>query len=163
MEIEMKRGKRNGKFIQRYFDGSVETTATYKNDLLEGVETRHYHTAGPSMQVEYSKGIKHGRVTAWFIDGTIRETGTYVNDMPDGEWLNYDNRGMMIGEGLFDRGTGKLFIYDDKGRLQSETNYVNNKKEGLETHYLSSGEIEKTILFKEDRIVEINGISIENL
>jgi antitoxin component YwqK of YwqJK toxin-antitoxin module len=40
---------------------------------------------------------------------------------------------------------------------------VNNKKEGLETHYLTTGEIEKTYLFKEDRIIEINGVPIEDL
>ena len=84
-------------------------------------------------------------------------------DSYDGEWENYDERGMLVGEGSFVNGTGKRFSYDEKGRLRSETNFVNNKKEGLETHYLASGEIEKTILFKEDRIIEINGKTVEDL
>jgi antitoxin component YwqK of YwqJK toxin-antitoxin module len=54
-------------------------------------------------------------------------------------------------------------MYDYKGRLLTETNYVNNQKEGLETHFSASGEIEQTILFKEDRIIEINGSPVENL
>jgi antitoxin component YwqK of YwqJK toxin-antitoxin module len=53
-------------------------------------------------------------------------------------------------------------MYDEMGRLNLETNFVNNKKEGLETYFLPNGQIEKTYLFKEDRIIEINGVSIQN-
>ena len=163
MEIKMKRGKRNGNFIQRYFDGKVEIFAFYKDDLLEGKETNYYRNGNRSMELYYTKGIKNGPVTSWYYNGVIKETGTFVNDLFDGNWENFDERGLLTGEGKFMEGTGKKITYDEMGRLQCETNIVNNKKEGLETHYLNSGEIEKTILYKEDRIIEINGVSIENL
>ncbi|MCL2245690.1 MAG: toxin-antitoxin system YwqK family antitoxin [Lentimicrobiaceae bacterium] len=163
MEIEMKRGKRNGKFVKRYFDGNPELEATYKNDLLEGVETHYYKNGNISLKTHYKKGVKNGPVTSWFSNGIIRESGAFVNDMFDGEWVNYDERGLLVGEGSFVNGTGKRLTYDEMGRLLYETHFVNNKKEGLETHYLSSGEIEKKILFKEDRILEINGVPIEDL
>jgi len=93
----------------------------------------------------------------------VKESGTFVNDLFDGEWEHYDERGLLIGEGSFAQGAGKRTMYDHLGRLQCETHFVNNKKEGMETYYLPSGEIEKTILFKEDRIVEIDGVPVENL
>jgi len=163
MEIEMKRGKRNGKFIQRYFDGRIKTTAYYKDDLLEGTETHYDMLGNISTEVHYKKGLKNGPATTWFFNGIIRESGSFVNDMFDGEWVNYDERGMMVGEGSFTEGTGKRIEYDEFGRIHCETNFVNNKKEGLETYYLHSGEIEKTLLFKEDRIIEINGVPIDSL
>ena len=163
MEIEMKRGKKNGKFITRYFDGAIEIEAFYINDLLEGVETHYFKNGNTSLQTHYKKGLKNGPVTAWFSNGIVRESGSFVNDMFDGEWINHDERGLIVGEGSFVNGAGKRISYDEMGRLQCETHFINNKKEGLETHYLPSGEIEKTILFKGDRIIEINSVSIEDL
>jgi len=163
MEITMKRGKRNGKMIQRFFDNNIELVAYYKNDLLEGAETYYYKNGNRSTLTHYSKGKKNGTATAWYANGDIKESGTYVNDLVDGDWVNYDERGLLRGEGAFDKGTGKRITYDEIGRLQCETNFVNNKKEGLETHFLPNGEIEKTYLFKEDRIIEIDGISIDSL
>jgi antitoxin component YwqK of YwqJK toxin-antitoxin module len=163
MEVEMKRGKRNGKFTQRFFDNKTEITAFYKDDLIEGTETHYYMNGNRSIEINYTKGIKNGPVTSWHGNGVIKESGFYYNDMFDGEWENYDRRGLLIGEGSFEKGTGKQIVYDEIGRLQRETFFVNNKKEGLETHFTPSGEIEKTILFKEDRIIKINGVSVDNL
>ena len=163
MEIEMKKGKKHGKFIKRYFNNNVESIAYYKKDLLDGVETYYYKSGQMSMQTHYTMGVKNGPVTTWHPDGVIQESGAFVNDLFDGNWENYDERGLLIGEGSFVKGTGKRMVYDHIGRLQTETNYVNNKKEGPEIHFLPSGEVEKTILFKEDRIIEINGEPIENL
>ena len=163
MEVEMKRGKKDGKFIKRYFNNNLEIVAYYKNDIIEGVERQFYLNGNPSLETNYLKGKKNGKVTSWFSDGSISESGCFLNDLFDGEWINYDERGLIVGEALFVEGTGKRTTYDAIGRLQCETNFVKNKKDGLETHYFSSGEIEKTILFKEDRIIEINGIPIENL
>jgi len=163
MEIEMKRGKKHGKFIQRYFNNNLESVAYYKNDLLDGVEIYYYKNGQISMETHYTMGVKNGSVTTWHSNGVIAESGAFVNDLFDGDWENYDERGLLIGEGSFVKGTGKRVMYDYMGRLQTETNYVNNEKEGLETHFSPSGEIEQTILFKEDRIIEINGISVENL
>ena len=163
MEIEMKKGKKHGKFIKRYFDSNVELIAYYKDDLLDGVETYYYKNGKLALETHYTKGVKNGPVTSWHYNGVVKESGAFVNDLFDGEWENFDERGFLIGEGSFVKGTGKRTTYDEIGRLQTETNYVNNKKEGLETHFLPSGEIERTILFKEDRIIEINGVSVENL
>jgi len=162
MEIEMKRGKKNGKFIKRYFDGKLEMVAYYKNDVIDGVETQYYKDGSIAMQIHYSKGLKNGTATSWFSNGIVRETGNFVNDMFDGEWIHHDERGLIVGEGSFVVGTGKRISYDEMGRLQCETYFVDNKKDGLETHFLPSGDVEKTMLFKEDRIIEINGVPIEN-
>jgi antitoxin component YwqK of YwqJK toxin-antitoxin module len=131
--------------------------------LLEGKETYYFKNGNRSMETYYKKGLKNGTVTTWHSNGVVKESGAFIDDLFDGNWEEYDERGLLIGEGTFDKGTGKRIMYDEMGRLKCETNMVNNKKEGLEIHFLPSSEIEKTILFNEDRIVEINGIPIENL
>jgi len=163
MEVEMKRGKRNGKFIERYFNNNIKVLAFYKDDLLEGMETHFYMNGSRTMEINYTNGVKNGPVISWYANGVVKESGFYVNDLFDGVWENYDERGFLVGEGSFVQGTGKQVIYDEIGRLQRETNFVNNKKDGLETHFFPSGEIEKTIFFKEDRIIEINGVSVDSL
>ena len=162
MEVEMKKGKRNGKFVKRYFDGNKELTAFYKDDLLDGVETCYFQDGKKNLETHYTNGIKNGPVTSWYSNGEVRESGAFVDGLFDGKWESFDDRGMLMGEGSFVKGTGKRTIYDEMGNLQLETNFVNNKKEGLETHFFPNGQIEKTFLFKEDRIIEINGVPIEN-
>jgi antitoxin component YwqK of YwqJK toxin-antitoxin module len=163
MEVEMKRGKKNGKFIKRYFNNNVEVEAYYKNDLIEGIEKQYYQNGNLSVETHYIKGMKNGKVTSWYSNGYVRELGAFVNDMFDGEWVNYDNRGLLVGEAFFVKGAGKRATYDEMGRLQCETNFVNNKKDGLEIWYFHSGDVEKKLLFKEDRIIEINGVPIDSL
>jgi len=163
MEIEMKRGKRNGNFIERYFNNTLKVVAFYVDDLVEGKETHFYMSGNRSMEINYTKGIKNGPVTSWYDNGLIKESGFYVNDLFDGDWENYDERGLLIGEGSFKQGTGLQIIYDEMGRLLRETHLVNNKKDGLETHYFPSGEIAKTIFFKEDRMIKINGVPVDSL
>ncbi|MCL2168178.1 MAG: toxin-antitoxin system YwqK family antitoxin [Lentimicrobiaceae bacterium] len=163
MEMEMKRGKKNGNLIKRYFNNNLELIEYYKNDLLEGTSTHYYSNGNTSMKINYTKGLKNGPITSWYANGEVKEKGAFINDLFDGQWENYDERGFLNGEGSFVNGTGKRITYDEMGRLQCETNYVNNQKDGLETLYLPSGEIEKTILYKEDRIIEINGVSIIDL
>ena len=162
MEIEMKNGMRNGKLTRRYFDGNKQLTAYYKDDLLNGVETYFFQDGSRNLETHYTNGVKNGPVTSWYPNGVVKESGNFSDGLFDGKWESYDDRGMLIGEGSFVKGTGKRTIYDEMGYLQTETNFVNNKKEGLETHFFTSGEIEKTYLFKEDRIIEINGVPIEN-
>jgi antitoxin component YwqK of YwqJK toxin-antitoxin module len=163
MEIEMKNGKKNGKFIERFFNNNIKLFAHYKNDLLEGTELHYYMTGNLSMEINYTKGIKNGPVKSWYDNGGVKESGSYVNGLFDGYWENYDSRGMLMGEGTFENGTGTQMIYDEMGRLKTETHIVNNKKEGLETHFFPSGEVEKTFLFKEDRIIKINNIPVDSL
>ena len=162
MEIEMKKGKRNGKLIKRFFNGNTELTAYYKDDLLDGVETYYFQNGIKNMETHYTLGIKNGSVTSWYSNGEVRESGTFVDDLFDGKWESYDERGMLTGEGSFVKGTGKRIIYDEMGNLRQETNFVNNKKEGLETYFFPNGEIAKKYLFKENRIIEVNGVPIEN-
>jgi hypothetical protein len=163
MAVEMKKGKKHGKFIKRYFDNSIEVAAFYKNDLIEGLEVHYYNNGQCAQEINYKKGIKNGPIKSWHPNGVVKEIGAFVNDLFDGKWEKYDEIGMLIGEGSFVKGTGKRTVYDVIGSILTESNFVNNKKEGLETHYLSSGEIEKTYLFKEDRIIEINGVPVDEL
>jgi len=163
MEVEMKGGKKNGKLIKRYFDNKIELIAFYKNDLLEGIETHYYNNGNRSMEIHYVKGIKNGPAISWYYNGVLKEKGYYVNNLFDGNWENYDERGLLTGEGSFVQGTGKRITYDEMGRLKCETNFVNNKKDGVETYFFPSGEIEKTILFKEDKIIKINDIPVDTL
>ena len=60
---------------------------------------------------------------------------------------------MPVGEGEFHSGSGEVTFYDQNGHPMRTTHYENNLKNGPETYFTPSGEVFRTIVFKDDRIV----------
>jgi len=73
--------------------------------------------------------------------------------MYHGTWIYYDPRGLKVGKGIFDKGTGVLKAFRSNGTLKREVHYENNRKNGEEVWYDSEGEIERRIVYKNDRII----------
>lgn len=160
IEIEMKKGKRNGEFNRYYENGQLDTHCTYVNDSIEGIETMYTANGRKSQQYTYLHGKKNGPHTAYHLSGDVKIQGSFKNDMFDGDWHYYDERGVPVGDGHFDCGTGSVSFYDPEGRLARTTFYVDNKKDGKETYYTPSGSIYKEIIFEQDRIVSIKTDSL---
>lgn len=153
MEIDMKNGKRNGEFRRYYENGLLDTYCVYVNDSIEGVETIYMPNGNKSQEYTYVHGRKNGPHKVYHDNGSVLTEGGFKDDLFDGAWTYYDERGVIVGEGTFHSGTGEITFYDKNGHPNRTTHYKNNKKEGTETYYLPSGEIYRTITFKEDRIV----------
>ncbi len=153
IEVEMKRGKRNGS-MRRYFEnGMLDTHCEYVNDLIEGVEVNFTANGEKAQEFTYVHGVKNGPHRAYFVTGEIKVEGNFKDDMFDGEWKYYDERGVMVGEGSFNEGEGSVVFYDVRGLPLRKTHYKHNKKDGEEVYYTQSGEIYRTIVFKQDRII----------
>lgn len=153
IEVEMKKGKRNGEFSRYYENGFLDTHCIYVNDSIEGVETMYLGNGVKSQQYTYVRGRKNGPHTAYHLNGEVKVEGNFKNDMFDGDWHYYDERGVPVGDGHFDCGTGNVSFYAPTGYLVRTTSYVDNKKDGKELYYTSQGEVYREIVFKQDRIV----------
>lgn len=153
IEVEMKKGKRNGDFYRYFENGSLDTYCVYVNDSIEGVETMYTPNGEKSIENTYVHGRKNGPHKEYHLNGQLKAEGQFKNDLFDGEWTYYDERGVIVGEGEFKEGTGVLTSYDAKGHKALVTNYVHNMKDGKETFYTPSGQIYKETIYKENRIV----------
>lgn len=160
-EAHMKNGKKEGEYARFYFNGNREYQAFYKNDVLNGIE-RTWNKEGQLISETYYKdGKKNGSYNTWYDNGVLMAKGAFKNDLEEGKWQIYDQRGLMIGEATFTGGSGIQMAYDKNGVLERKTTFKKGLKNGEEIYYAPSGEVVKTILYKDDLIMEINGQKVE--
>jgi len=160
LEIKMKNGKKNGKLTRYFFNGNLETTAYYINDVIDGQERIYAMDGSLILETNYKLGVKDGPYFSWHTKGMPKEIGAFNNGNFHGNWEYYDERGCMVGEAKFDNGNGVQIAYTSHGELARKTNYENNLKNGEEIYYAPNGEVEKVFLFKDDKIIEINGVKV---
>ena len=149
----MKRGKRNGEFYRYFENGLLDTHCQYKNDSIEGVEINYTPNGEKMQEFTYVNGVKNGPHKAYHLSGETKITGSFKNDKFDGEWKYYDERGVMVGEGSFNEGSGDVTFYDQRGLPSRKTHYKDNKKDGAEEYFTPTGSTYKTIVFEQDRII----------
>lgn len=162
IEVEMKNGKKHGKFIKYYINGKLDTRCTYRDDLLEGTEET-FHIQGYRTSVtNYLHGKKHGLYTLYYPNGEIVEQGSFYEDLFDGDWSYYDDRGVLIGEGKFDKGNGVQMGYNINGNLIRIVHFQNNQKQGEDIELNAEGDTVKITVFDQGRIVSVNGENIKD-
>ena len=160
-EAHMKNGKKEGEYSRFYFNGNREYQAFYKNDVLNGIE-RTWNKEGQLISETYYKdGKKNGAYSSWYENGVMMAKGAFKNDLEEGKWQIFDERGLLMGEATFTGGSGIQMAYDKNGVLERKTTFQKGLKNGEEIYYTPSGEVVKTILYKDDLILEINGQKVE--
>jgi len=160
-EAHMKNGKKEGEYNRFYFNGNREYQAFYKNDVLNGIE-RTWNKEGQLISETYYKdGKKNGAYSSWYENGVMMAKGAFKNDLEEGKWQIFDERGLLMGEATFTGGSGIQMAYDKNGVLERKTTFQKGLKNGEEIYYAPSGEVVKSILYKDDLIMEINGQKVE--
>ncbi len=160
IEVEMKNGKKQGSFVKYFINGKLDTRCTYQDDLLEGQEDK-FHIQGYKVSTtNYLHGKKHGLHILYYPNGEIVEQGFFYEDLFDGDWKYYDDRGVLVGEGKFDKGAGVQKGYDAKGNLVRIVHYQDNQKQGEDIELNAEGDTLKVTVFDHDRIVSVNGEAV---
>jgi antitoxin component YwqK of YwqJK toxin-antitoxin module len=85
-------GKLEG--LSRFFDrGRLQLSASYHDGLADGETIVFGEYGKPSAKAEYRAGKLHG-LSSWFRpDGTLLRTARFAGGEPDGEPVDYDERG----------------------------------------------------------------------
>ena len=157
MEVQMKKGKKDGELSKFYFNGNREYQDFYKNDIIEGTERTWAKTGQILSETHYVKGKKEGSYSSWYENGVNFAKGSYKNDLPDGKWEFFDQRGMLIGESNYVMGTGTQTHFDANGNMSIKTSFKNGLKDGPEIHYNPDGTVLSTTIYQNDRIIEVDG------
>ena len=162
MEVTMVKGKKEGRLRTFFFNGNLETEEFYHNDLLNGMQTIYNLDGLKLTEIEFKDGVMNGSYKEWHERDILKCVGQYADGLWDGHWEYYDFRGFLIAEGNYEKGNGDQLNYKDTGVLYKKTHYENGTKNGEEFYYDSQGNVTNTIVYKDDRMVSLNGEIINN-
>lgn len=122
---------RNGEFMEYVSSDSLIIT-NYTNGLLNGHYILKIKTTGTigksndpfsfwnkSCEGNYKNGLKDGK-WEYSIMGMLSEVGNFQNDKRQGIWTKY------------------VFMGDKAGEILTQTEFLNNKKNGIETTFYST-------------------------
>ena len=153
----MKDGKKEGRLRTFFFNGNLQTEEYYANDQLNGKRISYDKDRVKLTEIEFKDGVMNGTYQEWHGRDIVKCVGEYADGLWNGHWEYYDMRGFLVAEGDFDHGTGDQLNYSDTGVLFKKTHYENNAKNGEEVYYNSSGDITKIIVYKDDRMISVDG------
>ena len=157
LEVTMKDGKKEGRLRTFFFNGNLQTEEYYANDLLNGMQTTYDKDGVKLTEIEFKDGVMNGSYHEWHERDILKCVGQYADGLWDGPWEYYDMRGFLIAEGDFDHGTGDQLNYTETGVLYKKSHYENNAKNGEEVYYNPQGEVTKVIVYKDDRMISVDG------
>jgi len=153
MEAIYSQGNIEGKMSRWYFNGNPESEGFYVNNLRNGKSTLYFETGGKQLEQNFTNDTLNGPFIEYFPGDKIKTKGSYSMGLWEGRWEYYDDKGLLVGEGNFVKGSGILKGYYWNGRLNRVVHYVNNQKDGKETWYNENGQIVKELEFKQDKLV----------
>ncbi len=143
-----------GKLVSWHMNGARQTEQHFSRGKLHGV-MKGFDTDGKLVsEGHYNHGILHGRYVEYYPDRGVKLEGNYANGKHEGTWLYFDIGGLIIGEGVFSKGTGKQRAFRENGKTKQLTHYVDDQKHGDEIYYLEDGSVEMINRFEAGKLVE---------
>lgn len=158
---EWKKGKTEGDAIFYYENGKIQAKGEFKKGY-KVKEWEYFDKNGVLTSKEtYRNGEKNiydNSLTATFYSpsGKIAEVSNYKFGKLHGESKLYHEDGKSVKQiGTYENGlaTGKWKALYPSGKIQRETEFVNDKWNGTRVHYRENGSIEKTEVYKDGKLI----------
>jgi len=141
-------GKRQGRWIGKYPDGSIRYIGLFIDDMPVG-EWKRYHKNG-NLKAHLFHLPKTNKVAAELFDaeGIRYAIGNYKGTVKDSTWDYYNNL-RLIGKEDFSGGrkNGKSVTFYENGSLATESNWVNGEPEGVSRSFYPSGKKKSEIMY----------------
>ncbi len=94
-EMRFVDGILHGASVSYYPDGSVKRKGSYNNGKMEGKWESWYPNGTQSYVACFANDSLSGNYTAWYDTGVMKEKGHYEKNLRQGEWIRYDQSGMI--------------------------------------------------------------------
>lgn len=140
MEVNYVDNEMDGKLVRWYYNGSLEMEETYEKGILNGAKRTWDEDGNLRLVSNYQNGDLHGDYTFFYPDEYPQIEGQYIDGKYDGKWFFYAISGMIVGEGIFENGTGTQTEINYQGRVTKITNYKDNLKDGWEFTFDDNGD-----------------------
>lgn len=156
-----KRGVPDGLWKWYFKSGSIKREEYYRLGMEEGESLEYDNEGNIIAQGNYIEGMKEGKWRYNFYFHT--EEGAYVNDYKDGEWLYYYSNGEKYFNGNFSQGNknGKHIYFYKNGKIKEVQYYLFGRKTKNWEFYDNYGTLLKILTFEDDKLIKIDGISVE--
>ena len=145
-------GRKQGKFLEYYFNKNLMIETYYKNGKLHG-EYKHYDLFQKlKTELTYKEGEAEGTYKEYHEDGTLKEIGQYVAGKREGEWKKYYNglnSSALEGRENYrnDKLEGECITFYPSGKIMSKGNYKDGKLHGEYKSLYENGNIREDINF----------------
>ncbi|WP_460219844.1 toxin-antitoxin system YwqK family antitoxin [Psychroserpens sp. MEBiC05023] len=151
----------DGLVTHYYKSGETKSTVQFKNGKPHGKATQYFENGSISLIVPYNDGVEHGTYKAYHKNGNLRGRIDLKNNIRDGLYEEYYENGnkrafIIYKDGkvngdfieYFENGNiryaayqinnmlqGVVKVYDFDGKLNTQGQFIDNKKEGLWTSF----------------------------
>jgi antitoxin component YwqK of YwqJK toxin-antitoxin module len=160
-------GARDGLHTSYRDDGTLQQTATYESDVLDGAWAQYHTNGNTQLRGNYDRGLKTGTWVEYWVNGGLRESTDYLADYRDGVYERWDEQSRRtlrenyrggIRDGLSETFTAGVLssstVYSDGAEVGPRKEYYPNgqlasntpldefgRLEGLVTRYFADGQV----------------------
>jgi antitoxin component YwqK of YwqJK toxin-antitoxin module len=113
-------GHLDGQFAAWRSRGRLREQGSYRHGLRHGVWTWFDRGGGKEREGSYVDGLRDGTWTSWH-GRSVASVGTYRAGIPDGDFVEYDDRGRELGRYRVVKGKGAARTFHGNRRLATET------------------------------------------
>ncbi|MBI9066283.1 MAG: hypothetical protein JEZ09_03250 [Salinivirgaceae bacterium] len=179
------RNRRIGPWVYYYREGAIEQRGRFRSGIPDGewtwyfenenIKRKEYYKLGKEEgeSIEYDEvanviskgsyvdGFKEGE---WFYDFYFHtEKGTYKNDLRNGNWEYHYKNGDIYFTGSFLEGNadGKHIFYYHNEKVKEIRYYLFGRKIKNWEYYDYYGSLLKILTFDNNKLIKIDGISVE--
>lgn len=128
-----------------------------------GEESVYKNEAGQVVrEIKFLEG-DNKQMIDYYPDGTLYRVRNFKNNFQQGKTTLYHKNGNISEVQYFENGNRINIdsVFHENGALYLTYTFVDNMKQGPMHRYAKDGSIEYTAVFKEDRLVEVNGQNVE--
>jgi antitoxin component YwqK of YwqJK toxin-antitoxin module len=155
--------KRNGKEIDFYMNGEVDTITTLKDDLKNGAYFKYREGGNLKVKTFYKDDKTHGRCEIYYESGLLENVGDYKDGKLEGVWKYYFENGKLSSSETYKDGVRNGFakIYDQDTGAWIEGNFEDaGKRYGSWKTYDENGQFVKKEIYINDELASLDDIEV---
>jgi uncharacterized protein len=143
-------GKQQGKWYYWYPDGSLKETMEFLNDELNGYSESY----APDQKIQFSSYYKNGNIKSLIsFDNDSNEINNITFDGTKDYTLYYFDKKIRA-NGNFNCNSlnSKFSFFNKEGKLETETNYLNDQKDGSYISFYPDGSKKREGFYEEGKM-----------
>jgi hypothetical protein len=102
--VWMRKLKKDGFWIWKTADRTVEMTGYFKQDLQDSIWHYYFSSGELSYIAHYKNGLRTGDWNYYYQNGSSYRKGTYANDLREGNWQTWYEDGVLLMNGNYQLG-----------------------------------------------------------
>jgi antitoxin component YwqK of YwqJK toxin-antitoxin module len=147
-------GKKDGNWRKLDSIGHVQYEGQFRHGVPYGEFRYFYDTGKPRTIAQMADDGFTSKAVDFHPNGIKMAEGTYVNKLKDGEWVYYDEQGLLISKETYVEGKkhGLCTTYYNNGHLLEEKHYVNGVETGPWKQYFTDGGLKTDAVYSNGKL-----------